>query len=435
MRDALIARCLDALPALLEDLVARTGDRAVAADVAAEAVGGGARRGRARPLARGHGGRGAHRAQRRGEVPDAARRRMGMPPLDLSEEALAALPAPPEDGPPVRPLLLAAGGPASDDLLVDLAAQARAARSRPARRRAPLLAGVALVVAGVVAAVALAGGSDPAAPVAHAGDCPQRLSARLDRRVPALDAARVVPLAAQARAVLDERSWPVDHVQDGQAQLLSAEGDLRFSAVPVVSHGGRCAPADGACVIAAAARGDADAHCAWGDPLPTHRVARVAGQQVVLGIADPDVSAIRVRLGGRWTGVPALGGVVATRVPQPPGFGGLTEYQPQILPRVAVVDATGGDHDAVAGLLEDLREWAYPTAPRVARGNRSLAPPEIRWRAGSPTARAPSAWRGTSARPRSAAWPTTTPEAPRSSSSPASAERGSPCGHRSAAGD
>ena len=262
-------------------------------------------------------------------------------------------------------------------------------RRRPAprgavagRRRPPLLAAAALVVAGVVAAVALAGGSDPAAPAAQAGDCPQRLSARLDRRVPALDAARVIPLPAEARAVLGERSWPVDHVQDGQAQLLSAEGELRFWAVPVVSHGGRCAPADGACVIAADAGGDADAHCAWGDPLPTTASPGWPGQQVVLGIADPDVSAIRVRLGGEWTGVPALGGVVATRVPQLPGFGGITEYQPQILPRVALVDATGGDHDTVAGLLADLRDWGYPTSPRVVRGDPALAPPEIRWRAG-----------------------------------------------------
>jgi hypothetical protein len=381
-RDALIARSLGELPALLEDLVARTGDRAVAADVAAEAV--------AAMLAADDPGRSLAgtaaavlaRAQRRGEVPDAARRRMGMPPLDLSEAALAALPGPAEPGPPARPLLLAAGGPESDDLLADLASQAYAARSRPGRRRAPLVAAAALVVAGVVAAVALAGGSDPAAPAAHAGDCPQRLSARLDRRVPALDAARVTPLPAAARAVLGQRSWPVDHVQDGQAQLLSAEGDLRFWAVPVVSRGGRCAPADGACVIAAGAGGDADAHCAWGDPLPTYRVGRVAGQQVVLGIADPDVSAIRVRLRGEWTGVPALGGVVATRVPQLPGFGGITEYQPQILPRVAVVDATGGDRDTVAGLLKDLDEWGYPTAARVVRGDPALAPPEIRWRAG-----------------------------------------------------
>ncbi|MET0686243.1 MAG: hypothetical protein ABW060_13070 [Solirubrobacteraceae bacterium] len=382
-RDDVIARSLDALPALLADLVARTGDRAVAADVAAEAL--------ATVLAADDPDRSLAataddvlvRAQRRGEVPDGARRRMGMPPLDLSETALDALPAPPEGAPPARPLLLAAGGPASDDLLADLEAQARAARSRPGRRPVPWLAAAAgLLVAGAVAAVALAGGGDPAAPEARAGDCPQRLSARLARQVPALDAARVIPLPPPARAVIDQRSWPVERVQDGQAQLLSAEGDLRFWAVPVVSHGGRCAPADGACVIAAADGGDADAHCAWGDPLPTYRVGRVAGQQVVLGIADPDVSAIRARLGGEWTGVPALGGIVATRVPQLPGFGGISEYQPQILPRVAVVDATGGDHDLVAGLLDDLRDWGYPTAARVVRGDPALAPPEIRWRAG-----------------------------------------------------
>jgi hypothetical protein len=69
-------------------------------------------------------------------------------------------------------------------------------------------------------------------------------------------------------------------------------------------------------------------------------------------------------------------------VPQLPGFGGISEYQPQILPRVAVVDATGGDHDRVASLLDDLRDWGYPTAARVVRGDPALAPPEIRWRAG-----------------------------------------------------
>jgi hypothetical protein len=69
-------------------------------------------------------------------------------------------------------------------------------------------------------------------------------------------------------------------------------------------------------------------------------------------------------------------------MPQLPGFGGISEYQPQILPRVAVVDATGGDHDLVAGLLDDLRDWGYPTSARVVRGDPALAPPEIRWRAG-----------------------------------------------------
>ena len=383
-RDAVITSCLDALPALLEDLVARTGDRAVAADVAAEAF--------AAVLAADDPARSLAataddvlaRAQRRGEVPDAARRRMGMPPLDLSEAALARAPGAAR-GRPAGPAAAARGGRAR-----------RATTSSPTWRRRPAPRGPApggarcrgsrrrpgSLVAGAVAAVALAGGGDPAAPAAHAGDCPQRFSARLARQVPALDAARVIPLPATARAVIDQRSWPVERVQDGQAQLLSAEGDLRFWAVPVVSHGGRCAPADGACVIAAADGGDADAHCAWGDPLPTHRVARVAGQQVVLGIADPDVSAIRARLGGEWTGVPALGGIVATRVPQLPGFGGISEYQPQILPRVAVVDATGGDHDLVAGLLDDLRDWGYPTSARVVRGDPALAPPEIRWRAG-----------------------------------------------------
>ena len=251
-----------------------------------------------------------------------------------------------------------------------------------------MLAAAALAVAGVVAAVALAGGSEPAAPAAQAGDCPQRLSARLDRRVPALDAARVIPLPAEARAVLDQRSWPVDHVQDGQAQLLSAEGELRFWAVPVVSHGGRCAPADGACVIAADAGGDADAHCAWGDPLPTHRVARVAGQQVVLGIADPDVSAIRVRLGGEWTGVPALGGVVATRVPQLPGFGGIT--------RVPAADPAAGGRrrrdrrgprhrrrpparTCATGAIRPRRAWSAAT--RRSRRPRSAGAPALTDRA------------------------------------------------------
>ena len=381
VRDALIARCLDALPALLEDLVARTGDRAVAADVAAEAV--------AAVLAADDPERSLAvtadevlaRAQRRGEVPDAARRRMGMPPLDLSEAALGALPAPPEDGPAARPLLLAAGGPESDDLLADLAAQARAARHRPARRRVPLLAGAALVLVGVAAAVALAGGSDPAAPAAHAGDCPQLLSARLDRRVPALGAARVVPLPARARAVLDQRSWPVDHVQDGQAQLLSAEGELRFWACP-------------SCRRAAAAHPRTARACSR-PPRAVTRTRTGLGRSPADASRHPGGSSAgrpRHRRPGlqrdpraprrRVTGVPALGGVVATRVPQLPGFGGITEYQPQILPRVAVVDATGGDHDAVAGLLDDLREWGYPTALRVARGDPSLAPPEIRWRAG-----------------------------------------------------
>ena len=88
-RDALIARSLGELPALLEDLVARTGDRAVAADVAAEAV--------AAVLAADDPGRSLAltadevlaRAQRRGEVPDAARRRMGMPPLARARRCTA----------------------------------------------------------------------------------------------------------------------------------------------------------------------------------------------------------------------------------------------------------------------------------------------------------------------------------------------------------
>jgi len=259
----------------------------------------------------------------------------------------------------------------------------RAARRPRARGRGALLAAADLLAA-AVAAAALAGGGEPAAPVASAGGgCPQRLSPRIAQRVPALSGARVVPLAPAARAALDERSWPVDHVQDGQAQLLSADGDMRFWVVPVVAHGGRCTPADGACVIAAHATGPADAHCAWGsEPLPGYRISTLAGEEIVLGIADPLVSAIRVRLHGEWAGIPALGGVVASRVPLWPGLGSVAEPEAPSLPRVAVVDATGGDRESIAAIRADLRAWGYPIVARVIRGDPPLAPPEVRWRAG-----------------------------------------------------
>ncbi|HYI20850.1 MAG TPA: hypothetical protein VD836_19185, partial [Solirubrobacteraceae bacterium] len=90
VRKAVASLCRSALPALLEDLVAQTGDRAVAADVAAEAVAatlaGGAPRDAARLRAAAE--EVLARAERRGAVPDRARRRAGMPPLDLSDAAL-----------------------------------------------------------------------------------------------------------------------------------------------------------------------------------------------------------------------------------------------------------------------------------------------------------------------------------------------------------
>ena len=388
-REAVAALCGSALPALLEELVARTGDRALAADVAAEAVAavlvaGDASEARLRAAAADV----LARAERRGAVPDAARRRAGMAPLELSERALAALPAPPEDAPTGRPLLLAAGGPESDDLLADLEAQVRGARRR--RIRGPLLAAAGVAVAAVLLGIALAGGGDGPEPAARAGGpCPQRISAELARQVPVLDAARIIPLPAAGRAVLAQRSWPVDHVQEGQARLINIEGDVRFWAVPVVSHGDACTPADGACVVAADPDGRGDAHCAWGDPLPGQRVGEAPGLETVIGFAGPETLAVRVRIDGRWTGVPTNGGVVATLLPLVPGEAGSPDALPSApedgagaLPRVAVVDATGGDDASVAQVLRRLRRWGYPTIPRVIVGDPSLAPPEVRWRAG-----------------------------------------------------
>jgi hypothetical protein len=373
-----VERCVELLPALLEELVERTADRAIAADVAAEAV--------ATVLA-GAAGDGPpplraaaldvlRRAERAGAVPDAARRRMGMPPLDLGDCALAALPEPPRHR-VGRPLLLATGGPESDDFAADLAAQMRAARRRPAARVGAAMAVAALVAAAVVGVVALAtggGAADPASPAAAA--CAQRISPELSRRVPALDAARIIPLPAVAHAVLEQRSWPVDRVQDGQARLVGIDGDVRFWAVPVVAHGGACAPADGACVIAATPDGRGDAHCAWGDPLPSQRVSEQPGMETVIGFADPEALVVRVRIRGRWTLVPTAGGVVATLLPLFPG----EASAPETLPRVAVVDATGGDAEAVDRLVARLRGWGYRPEPRVVRGDPRPPPPEVRWR-------------------------------------------------------
>ena len=381
-REAVAALCRDALPALLEDLVARTGDRAVAADVAAEAV--------AATLAAGTPGaerlRAAAdevlaRAQRRGAVPDRARRRMGMPPLDLSDAALDVLPPPPPGRPGARALLLPAGGPPGDDLYGDLEAQVLAARHGGALPRALLVAAAGLAVAAVVAVIALAaGGGEGPEPAARAGaPCPQRISPALARQVPVLDAARIIPLPAAGRAVLAQRSWPVDHVQEGQARLINIEGDVRFWAVPVVSHGDACTPANGACVVAADPDGYGDAHCAWGDPLPGQRVSEQPGLESVIGFADPETLAVRVRINGRWTGVPTNGGVVATLLPLEPGEGGSPDPA-GALPQVAVVDATGGDEATVAGLVRQLRRWGYPTVPRVSVGDPAFAPPEVRWR-------------------------------------------------------
>jgi hypothetical protein len=373
-----VEHCVELLPALLEELVERTADRAVAADVAAEAV--------ATVLA-GAGGDGPpplraaaldvlRRAERRGAVPDAARRRMGMPPLDLAGRALAALPEPPRQR-VTRPLLLGAGGPESHDFAADLTAQMRAARRRPTRRVTTALAVAALVAAALVGAVALAaggGGADPASPAA--ASCPQRISPELARRVPALDAARIIPLPAVAGAVLEQRSWPVDRVQDGQARLVGIDGDVRFWAVPVVAHGDACAPADGACVIAAAPDGRGDAHCAWGDPLPSQRVSEQPGMETVIGFADPEALVVRVRIGGRWTLVPTAGGVVATLLPLFPG----EASAPETLPRVAVVDATGSDGEAVDRLVARLRDWGYRPEPHGMTHDPPSAAPEVRWR-------------------------------------------------------
>jgi hypothetical protein len=388
-REAVAALCRSALPALLEDLMARTGDRAVAADVAAEAVAvvlaaGDASASRLRAAAHDVLGR----AERRGAVPDAARRRAGMPPLELSERALARLPAPPEEAPPARPLLLAAGGPPSDDLLADLEAQARTARRRPARRRVALAGVAAVALVAAVAVAALGGSGTRPAPAARAdAPCPQRLSAQLAGQVPVLDAARIVPLPDAGRVVLAQRSWPVDHVQESQARLINIESDVRFWAVPVVSHGTECTPADGACVVAAHPDGRGDAHCAWGDPLPGQRVGEAPGLDTVIGFAGPETLAVRVRVDGRWTGVPTNGGVVATLLPLVPGEGGTADAlapgdTADALPRVVVVDATGGDEAGVDRLLASLRRWGYPTVPRVIRGDPPFAPPEVRWRAG-----------------------------------------------------
>ena len=118
-------------------------------------------------------------------------------------------------------------------------------------------------------------------------------------------------------------------------------------------------------------------------PCRRYRVARVAGQQIVLGIADPgrerDPRAPRRGVDG-GAGARRGGGDAGAAAARE--FGGSAEYQPQILPRVALVDATGGDHGTVAGVLADLRDWGYPTSPRVVRGDPALAPPEVRWRAG-----------------------------------------------------
>jgi len=393
VRKAVASLCRSALPALLEDLVARTGDRAVAADVAAEAVAatlaGGAPWDAARLRAAAE--EVLTRAERRGAVPDRARRRAGMPPLDLTDAALGALPAPPSER-PARALLLPAGGPESDDLLGDLERQVLGAPERRAGPRAPVLAGVAAAVAALAALVALTTGAGAPGPEPAAradAPCAQRISRALAQQVPVLDAARIVPLPAAGRAVIAQRSWPVDHVQEGQARLINIEGDVRFWAVPVVSRGSRCTPADGACVIAADPDADGDAYCAWGSALRGQRVGEAPGLETVIGFAGPETLAVRVWIDGRWTGVPTNGGVVATLLPLAPGEAGSPEaLRPAredgagALPRVAVVDATGGDDAGVARVMRRLRRWGYLALPRVIVGDPSLAPPEVRWRTG-----------------------------------------------------
>ena len=105
--------------------------------------------------------------------------------------------------------------------------------------------------------------------------------------------------------------------------------------------------------------------------------------------------------------MPALAGVA--RGPQQPGFGGLPEYHPD-LARVAVVDATGGDHDTVAGLLEDLRGWGYADGRARGRVDPSLAARDPLARRLT-TARAPRLARH-SARPPCGSWPTITRRRP-----------------------
>ena len=404
------------LPALLEDLVARTGDRAVAADVAAEAVAADlaaddpAARLAPRPTTCSPARSDAVRSR------IAARRRMGMPPLDLSDEALAALPAPPEQRRAGRGRCCSPpAGRESDDLLGDLEAQVprRAAPRRPpARRRCSRRPRSSSRCRGARRPGRRQWRWRPGRPV-PAGRARSASRARLARRVPVLDAARMIPLPAARRAPCSpSAAGPSTTCRRARRSAVDIEGECA-SAVPVVSHGdalharGRRLRDRGR-----PGRRRGDAHCAWGDPCRRTASARAAGprdgrprlRRPRDAPRDPrpprrgvDGGPGERRRGRRWCrctrrgrqpdpgvparqiacrGLPSSTRPAATRPPSP---------GPWRLARLGLSDLAARD----------------PRRPGVRTARGPLA------RRAAPTARAPRDLRAGWARPRSDAWPTT----------------------------
>lgn len=299
--------------ALLDDLMERTRDPRLAADLCAETFAAAlaeahrfdARREPAVDWLHGIARRLLADVERRGVVPERARKRLGMAALEPGDGFAAAL----------------------EEELVD-AARFRAARRsrRPAVPRAalPIAAALVLALTGVVAALALGGGDDdgrdelarPGADECRRAVAPQLLERVAALRRPPDRGLRLPPVALDAL-----KSLQLDTIIEARARFATVSEEVEFWVVPVVPLGSReCAPADAACVVAITPDDRAGAECAISGERPrdaTRLAPLRAGHAAIYGIVSDGVAGARVTSYGSTEQVEARDNVIGDVLPFP----------------------------------------------------------------------------------------------------------------------
>ena len=189
------------------------------------------------------------------------------------------------------------------------------------------------------------------------------------------------PLPRAARELLREWGWQLDAALVDQARFWGGGDEAEFWVVPIVpAAAADCAPATGACLMVVTSDHRGDAHCLWGKRGGAWKLAPLfPDRAVLLGLADEGATGAEVTIDGQRAEVDARDGFVAGVLPFPyrDGAGLDVEYLPR--PRVAAVDATGGDRAAAEALLDQVRADGYPAAGEIVPGIKAQPASELYW--------------------------------------------------------